>query len=120
MPRSICAYPGCQVTAPVGERYCDWCRDKAEVEDRIRARKREQRRGSSSERGYDYRWQRFRSSYLAEHPLCESCLARGEAEAANELHHRKKLADYPELKYEPTNLMPLCKRCHDERTRAGE
>ena len=38
----------------------------------------------------------------------------------NDVHHIKKLAEYPELKYDSNNLMSLCKSCHSIRTKNGE
>ena len=80
----------------------------------------DRQRGSAAERGYDYTWQQFRLSYLAMHPLCVDCEREGRAEAATDIHHRQKLRDRPELKYEESNLMGLCKRHHDQRTARGE
>jgi 5-methylcytosine-specific restriction endonuclease McrA len=40
--------------------------------------------------------------------------------AATDVHHKQKLRDRPELKYEEENLMGLCKACHDKRTARGE
>lgn len=40
--------------------------------------------------------------------------------AAEHIHHKRKLADHPELKYEDGNLVPLCEVCHNRRTAKGE
>lgn len=81
----------------------------------------DQVRGTSSERGYDAVWQRFRSWYLARHPLCMDCEAAGLLTvAAFEVHHVKKLADHPELRLVEENCMGLCSPCHAVRTRRGE
>jgi 5-methylcytosine-specific restriction protein A len=65
-------------------------------------------------------WQKFRKRFLAERPLCEDCTSEGRVGAATDVHHKQKLRDRPELKYEEGNLMPLCKACHDRRTAKGE
>ncbi len=81
------------------------------------------RRASASRRGYDRRWSAFRLRYLADNPLCMDCLAGIGATppaAAAEVHHIRKLADYPNLKYTNTNLMALCHQCHSRRTARGE
>jgi 5-methylcytosine-specific restriction protein A len=75
-------------------------------------------RQHAAARGYDYQWQKFREMYLASNPLCMDCLPI--VTAATDIHHRKKLRDRPELKYEEENLMALCKACHDRRTAKGE
>lgn len=75
-------------------------------------------RGSASERGYGKRWQRFRECYLRRNPLCLDC--HPQCTPATEIHHKEKLRERPELQYEETNLVPLCKACHSKRTARGE
>jgi 5-methylcytosine-specific restriction protein A len=90
-------------------------------------------RKSAAERGYDWMWQRFRLRYLSDHPLCVDCLnpdplstanafepPGSRVSAATDVHHIQKLRDRPELKYEESNLMALCSKCHDRRTAKGE
>jgi 5-methylcytosine-specific restriction endonuclease McrA len=48
------------------------------------------------------------------------CLAKGIVTLAVHVHHIKKLAMYPELKYEESNLMSLDETCHSIRTARGE
>lgn len=77
-------------------------------------------RKNSASRGYDYRWQCFRASYLKSHPLCVLCEAMGIVEPATEVHHIEDFkADY-ELKYKKSNLMGLCKPCHSKETAKGK
>jgi 5-methylcytosine-specific restriction protein A len=71
---------------------------------------------SRHEAGYDYDWVKFRRSYLMRHPLCVRCQARGRVTAAAEIHHRRVLRDYPELRFEEENLEALCKSCHSRET----
>jgi 5-methylcytosine-specific restriction protein A len=75
---------------------------------------------SSHQRGYGWDWQQFRRVYLQQHPICEDCKAAGKATAAEELHHKVKIVDAPELRLEPSNVMALCGSCHDKRTARGE
>ena len=83
-----------------------------------------EQRGSARQRGYDRQWQQFRVRYLREHPLCEDCLVQpfpGEPpQPATEVHHEKKLKDFPELKYDKKYLHGLCHRHHSIRTARGE
>jgi hypothetical protein len=44
----------------------------------------------------------------------------GVAAPATDIHHKFKLREQPELKYEESNLMSLCKLHHDKRTARGE
>lgn len=41
---------------------------------------------------------------------CEACGKRKDLE----LHHKKLLSEYPELKLVESNLITLCKKCHDK------
>lgn len=77
-------------------------------------------RGSARQRGYDSTWERLRKAVLREHPLCHDCLLIGRVEPASEVHHTKKVRDYPELRLVKEYLMCLCKRCHNTRTSKGE
>ena len=79
-------------------------------------------RGSSTKRGYGYRWHEFRAALLKQPDfvLCRDCEAEGKITLAQEIHHPKKVADYPELQYDPANCMPLCKTHHAIRTARGE
>lgn len=97
--RIPCLYPYCSATA---ERN-GYCRKHAR-----------EARGDRSrhEAGYDYHWVKFRAVYLREHPLCVRCAEHGRVCAANEIHHKQSLREYPALKYEQTNLEALCKSCH--------
>jgi len=79
-----------------------------------------ERRGSARERGYDWQWEKFRARYLREHPLCVDCLAKHCMTPATEVHHEKKLKDFPELKYDKRYLHALCHQCHSKRTARGE
>lgn len=75
-------------------------------------------RGSSTERGYDRAWQRLRRAFLAEYPLCMDCSPR--VTVATEVHHVRKVRDYPQLRLEWSNLMACCRACHQIRTARGE
>jgi len=77
--------------------------------------KRERLRPSAGERGYDRTWRRFRLWYLRRHPLCETCKTAG----ATEVHHRRRLRDYPAGRLNPEAVQALCKSCHSRET-AGE
>lgn len=74
-------------------------------------------RGTSSQRGYDAGWQRFRKQYLAEHPLCVLCEAEGRAEAATVIDHIRAVRGPNDSGfYDEANLRSLCKSCHSRKT----
>ena len=103
-PKRWCTHPGCGQYQPCSEHQ--------------RQREYDAERGSSSQRGYGRRWQKFRLSYLWQYPLCVDCLPH--PVAATEVHHIQKAADRPDLMFDCDNLMALCKSCHSTRTANGE
>ena len=90
----------------------------------VHARDLEHRRLSSNARGYDRKWYKFRAWYLVtvwvKDPFCQDC--RGEVEDLSEveLHHKIKLSERPDLKYDLANIRHLCSTCHSKRTIRGE
>ena len=109
-PLRPCRHPGCPELTRDG--YCET--------HRAEARTYERHRGSAHSRGYDREWEAFRAQYLKRHPLCVDCMSAVAYEPAREVHHIKKLRDYPKLKYAESNLMGLCHEHHSIRTARGE
>lgn len=70
-------------------------------------------RVSSSRRGYNARWQRYRERYLIEHPLCVECKQRGVLTVASVVDHIEPHQGDHKLFWNPANHQPLCKPCHD-------
>ena len=73
-------------------------------------------RPSAAARMYGRRWRRQRKFYLAKHPLCAECLARGLTTAATRVDHvephrgdRKKFKDRE-------NWQSLCESCHNRKS----
>jgi 5-methylcytosine-specific restriction protein A len=83
-------------------------------------RQYDQRRGTPEERGYDWQWRQFSKRIREERPICEWCLERGMVRPSEEVHHLKKLRDFPELKYDPENVAAICTECHSAATARGE
>lgn len=77
-----------------------------------RKQESERRRGSSSARGYDKKWERFRVSFLLSNPLCEYCLANGETVPAKVVDHDLPHEGDPELFWDNT-FTSLCGSCHN-------
>lgn len=73
-------------------------------------------RGSSTQRGYDYRWQKTSQGYLARHPLCVHCEAKGRVTQATEVDHIIPIQVDPMRKYDRTNWQGLCHSCHSAKT----
>ncbi|MDY1215405.1 HNH endonuclease signature motif containing protein [Pseudomonas aeruginosa] len=67
---------------------------------------------SSTERGYDYRWQQAREQYLRDHPLCVYCERKGLVTAANTVDHIVAHRGDQDLFWDKDNWQPLCGPCH--------
>lgn len=59
-----CTYPGCGALVRDGSGRCEKHR-------RAEAKQLDAKRGTSSQRGYSYKWQQARDAFLRDHPLCE-------------------------------------------------
>ena len=103
-PKRPCNNPGCPELTT--ERYCE--KHQKEYDQRV-----DQRRGSASSRGYDYKWQKARASYLKSHPLCVECLKNDKLTPAALVHHVKRIKDGGSV-LDHSNLMCLCVKCHDK------
>lgn len=82
---------------------------------------------SSAARGYGYRWQKSRDTFLHANPLCRMCEADKRLVAAIIVDHivpprlkeAKASGDAERIKaawklfWRETNWQPLCKLCHD-------
>jgi 5-methylcytosine-specific restriction protein A len=79
-------------------------------------RELDRQRLSAAQRGYGSRWREARARYLAEHPLCASCLAEGRLTAATVVDHVIAHGGDRQLFWDCENWQALCKRCHDSKT----
>lgn len=73
-------------------------------------------RGSSHQRGYDYRWSKARKQYIKQHALCVHCRAAGRLTEATEVDHIVPVQVAPERMYDESNWQALCKPCHTAKT----
>jgi 5-methylcytosine-specific restriction protein A len=73
-------------------------------------------RPTAAQRGYGSAWQRFRVSYLAEHPLCVPCSEAGRVEEATCIDHKDGKGPLGERGYDPANLTAMCATCHAKKT----
>lgn len=74
------------------------------------------RRPSASARGYDAHWRDARLAYLAEHPLCVKCEAKGLTVESTTVDHVVAHKGDPVLFWNKANWQALCKPCHDYKT----
>lgn len=77
-----------------------------------RQQQRLEDRPSAAARGYGYRWRKYRTTYLANHPLCVVC-----GRVATEIDHKRAVTgpDDP-LFWDADNHQPMCKPHHSEKT----
>ncbi len=108
-PKLPCNYPGCPELIEAGERYCN----KHKKQNR---RYYEDRRGTSAERGYDYRWRKGRAWFLKRHPLCAECKKQGKIVAATVVDHIVPHRGDMDLFWDMDNWQPLCETCHNKKT----
>lgn len=87
------------------ERYCDKHKRGYDL-----------RRESAYKRGYNRRWQQVSKSYLANHPFCVRCLAKGKHTHATVVDHIRPHKGNQTLFWDKNNWQPLCKECHDRKT----
>jgi 5-methylcytosine-specific restriction endonuclease McrA len=84
---------------------CDTCSN-------ITAASADDYRAGSSER-YGHKWDRLSRAKRAASPLCERCERLGVVTVATEVHHIQKVSQRPDLKYEWSNLISVCRECHE-------
>ena len=73
-------------------------------------------RGSSTERGYNTRWRKYRLVFLMHNPLCVICLKSGEITPATELDHIIPHKGDMDLFWDKGNHQGLCKPCHSRKS----
>lgn len=75
---------------------------------------------SSSERGYNYRWQKARETFLKQHPLCRLHAALGHVVLATVVDHIEPHRGDQSKFWNRANWQPLCKACHDSTKQRAE
>ena len=72
-------------------------------------------RGTTTERGYGWRWQKLRVQILKRDGyLCTACIERGRPTPATDVDHIKPKANGGSD--EPDNLTSMCKPCHEAKS----
>lgn len=73
-------------------------------------------RGSSTQRGYNYRWRQARKRFLSHQSLCVHCLDAGRTSLATEVDHIIPTTKDNPLFWDVTNWQALCNSCHSVKT----
>jgi 5-methylcytosine-specific restriction endonuclease McrA len=68
---------------------------------------------SREERGYDYRWRKYRVGFLQANPLCVMCKAEGLVTAATVVDHIVPHQGDQALFWDQSNHQPLCASHHN-------
>lgn len=102
LPKVPCKKPGCAALVEAG---C--CAAHAGASREVALD-----RPSAAARGYGRRWQRYRLSFLAVHPICARC-----GRLASQVDHQVPVSspDDP-LFWDAGNHQPLCRECHSQKT----
>ena len=115
-PQKPCNAQGCNVLTR-NPRYCE---AHADVVKQFEVKQREKQRESSSQRGYSYKWQRARKSYLAKHPLCAECERKGLVVVATDLDHITPHKGDKDAFWQRSNWQGLCHSCNSRKTAAED
>lgn len=131
MPHRECREPSCHTLVKIEERgkyYCPRHQKRAPKPWDPTTRKtprnyqaEDERRQSSSSRGYGWRWQKARKAFLREHPFCAE---HAQALAPwNTVPVPASVVDHiiphngdEELFWDQSNWQALCKPCHDRKS----
>ncbi len=105
-PQRPCAEPGCPYLVDAGR--CPEHRKQHQ-------RQWDDRRGSSSARGYGAQWQRARAAWLHGSPLCAECLRNNRITSAVLVDHITPHKGDMVLFWDKSNWQSLCDACHNHK-----
>jgi 5-methylcytosine-specific restriction protein A len=105
-----CNYPACGKLVHNAS-YC-------ELHQKAKRKIVDDRRGSSTERGYGYRWQQVSKAFLKAHPICEcdDCKVSGVLLPSQVVDHIIPHKGDMQLFWSRANWQAMNKKCHDKKT----
>lgn len=109
-PQRPCRSAGCRALHRNAGGYCDGHADQ------VKTFVREKPRESSTARGYGYKWQQARAGFLAKHPLCIKCQARGLVVVATDVDHIEPHKGDMAVFWDRSNWQAMCGPCHSTKT----
>jgi len=71
---------------------------------------------TANQRGYNYKWQKARESYLKKNPLCIHCENEGKIKLAEVVDHIEDHKGDQVLFWNKENWQGLCTTCHNKKT----
>lgn len=96
------------------DKYCEQHLD-LDKQPRQRNHNYDSTRKNAAQRGYDYKWQQYRVEFLKRNPTCKVCGAK-----ATVVDHIIPHKGNKGLFLTRFNHQPLCKPCHDRKTRTQD
>lgn len=110
-PGRPCRTPRCPHLSHDSTGYCSTCLP-------LIRKLQDAQRPSSTQRGYDYRWQKYRLTFLNHHPLCADCLRMTPPRytPATVVDHIIPHRGDQQLMWDPANHQALCAHCHNTKT----
>ncbi len=81
-------------------------------------RRRHPLQGAAARIRSSARWRKVRAATLRDHPTCVACERAGVRQLATQVDHVVPLVEALGLAFEPSNLEPLCTRCHAIKSQA--
>lgn len=105
-----CNHPGCGKLLHNAS-YCD-------QHQKAKRKQADDRRGSSTERGYGYKWQQVSKAFLKAHPICEcaDCKASSVLLPSTVVDHITPHKGDMKLFWQRDNWQAMNKKCHDKKT----
>lgn len=100
----------CRKLIDYGNSLCDECKSSF-----IKEKKKYLKDKDAEKHIKSGRWRKVRRNILLRDKCCILCIKRGYFETRDlQVHHIEKRTDKIELAYEPSNLVTLCRKCHEE------
>lgn len=100
----------CRTLIDYGSSLCDKCKSEY-----IKDKKKGLKDKDAEMHIKSGRWRKVREQILLRDKCCVLCLKRGSLEYRQlQVHHIVKRTDDVTLAYEPSNLVTLCRPCHEE------
>lgn len=100
----------CRTLIEYGSSLCGECKTKY-----IKDKKQGLKNKDAEKHIKSSRWKKVRQQILLRDKCCILCFRRGRFEYRQlQVHHIIKRADDISLAYEPSNLVTLCRTCHEE------
>ena len=109
-----CSHPGCHELTK--DRFCEKHQKEYDEATKVRHQAYDKKRGSSTARGYNYRWKKRRIVFLRKNPLCVECLANGIVKEAKHVDHIIPHKGDMKLFWDESNWQSLCAECHSRKT----